>query len=350
MMIYRVLLIILAISALFISCEKGNSGPVTPGDEDDIPPGNGLYILNEGNYGRGNGSVSFWHADSNRVFNTLFLTGNNRQPGDIPFTLYKRDNKGYLIVNNSGKIEIVNLSDFKSLKTITGLTSPRFIVPINNNKGYISSLYSDSIALFCFSEERVISYINIGTSSEQITVIGDYAYIASWSFNNRIIVVDTGDGSVVKEIIVEYEPESMVTDRDGMLWVLCSGGFMNQGTPALIVIDPVSNSEVRRILFPENDYPTNLRIDMQGEVLYYLNSGIYMLPITAVDLPAEPFIEQGSGLFYRMEIFYENGDIFVTDAKDYQRRGSLLRYNNEGLHIEDYETGIIPGIMTERER
>jgi len=48
--------------------------------------------------------------------------------------------KAYLVVNNSSKIEIINPKTFKSIGTITGLRSPRYIIkqaPIKLYKRYL---------------------------------------------------------------------------------------------------------------------------------------------------------------------------------------------------------------------
>ena len=37
-----------------------------------------------------------------------------------------------------------------------------------------------------------------------------------------------------------------------------------------------------------------------------------------------------------------NGDIFVTDALDYQQRGRLLIFNNKGELLSEMLAGIIP--------
>ena len=42
------------------------------------------------------------------------------------------------------------------------------------------------------------------------------------------MVVDNAADIVTDSIEVGYEPESMVIDRNGTLWVLCNGGW--QGT------------------------------------------------------------------------------------------------------------------------
>ena len=44
----------------------------------------GVFIVNEGNYRSGNGSLSFYSYDSSKIFNDLFYSINGRPLGDVP--------------------------------------------------------------------------------------------------------------------------------------------------------------------------------------------------------------------------------------------------------------------------
>ena len=52
-----------------------------------------------------------------------------------------------VVVNNSGKVEVVDSSDLLSKSTITGFQSPREINQINTDFAYVTDLYSNSIQL-----------------------------------------------------------------------------------------------------------------------------------------------------------------------------------------------------------
>ena len=47
--------------------------------------------------------------------------------------------------------------------------------------------------------------------------------------------------------------------------------------------------------------------------------------------------------FYNLGINPVNGDIFVTDALDYQQRRRLLIFNNKGELLSEMFAGISPG-------
>ena len=56
--------------------------------------GGGVFILNEGNFGRGNGSLSFYSYDSVKIFNDLFYSVNGFPLGDVPNSMVISGGKG----------------------------------------------------------------------------------------------------------------------------------------------------------------------------------------------------------------------------------------------------------------
>lgn len=332
--------------AMMASCEQSDPGPVIKDQIAANLAGSGFFVVNEGNFTRGNGSVSFMSLDSSRMFNNIFHGANDRGPGDIPFSMLIKGDTGYLVVNNSGKIEMIDINTAKSLRTLTGLISPRYIAEVRNGIGYVSSLYSDSIAVIDLAYFVVKGYIDIGRSSEMMVVTEKHVFVASWSGDRVITMIDAENDSVKRTIPVVTEPESMALDKNGDIWILCSGGYMKEELPALIRINPTTGNIVSDLRFPSSAYPTSLIAGYNGDTLFYINGGIYRIPVSDADaIPGSPFIESGGRIFYKLGRQLENGDLLVTDANDYQRKGFVLRYGVEGNLKQSLEAGIIPGNM-----
>ena len=333
---------IVIVSMLIVSCQKEPDYPIT-----NYTLSGGVYIVNEGNFRSGNGSLSFYSYDSLKIFNDLFYSVNGRPLGDVPNSIALKDNNIYIVVNNSGKIEILDRSTLKSLATIQGLNSPRNISFINENKAYVSSLYSDSLTIVNLSTFSISGYINIRRTSESIAVTGNKVFIANWTGGKEIMVVNANNDKLSDSIEVGHEPESMVFDKYGMLWVLCNGGWARQYNAELIEINPAINQIVKTFTFPTiEESPTCLKIDGVGQTLYYLDNGIRQMDIGASALPATTFIIQGSGeYFYKIGVNPVNSDIFVTDAVDFVQQGYVLIYKNDGSFVSKQQAGIIPGSM-----
>jgi DNA-binding beta-propeller fold protein YncE len=329
------------IAALILSaCETPRDTPDGP-----IPEGDGVYILNEGNYLAGNGSLSFYSFQTSAIYNDLFTVRNDRPLGDIPTYMATDGEKGFLIVNNSGTIEVVDLKTIETLGTVTGLSSPRQMV-IRGRKGYISSLLSDLITVLDLDNLTVTGTIDIGSSSEAMIIYGNRLFAANWAGGSRIAVVDLADNTVESEINTGMEPESMVLDKNGRLWVLCTGGYMNEEIPKILKINASTLSVEAEMKFRTNsDNPSSLTINRGGDTLYYIDEGVRRMPVSMTSLPGEALIVAGGRLFYRLAVSPVNGMIVVTDAIDYQQKGDLLVYNRKGILIDTEQAGIIPGFM-----
>jgi YVTN family beta-propeller protein len=331
-------LIIIALT-LFTSCDNSTDEPVL------FPSGKGLFILNEGNFMAGNGSVSFYSDETGLIYNDLFSSANKRALGDVPTFMAGDGERGFIVVNNSGTLEVVDLRTMKSIKTLTGLVSPRQMV-IYNGKGYVSSLVSDKIAVLDVSSAEVTGTIDAGCSTEAMVMAGGRLFAANWSGGNKIVVIDPLTDEVITSVTTGLEPESMAVDRNGMLWVLCTGGYMNEEVPRIMKINP-ANLEVEAEMFfrTVTDNPSCLTVNTTGDTLYYIDEGIRRMPVTANSLPSEAFIDAGDRLFYRLSVSGPKGRIYVTDAIDYQQKGDLLIYSGRGGLTDTEQAGIIPGYM-----
>ena len=336
-------ILILITIPLFYSCIR-EVDPVITGISETYLSGSGVFILNEGNFRSGNGSLSFFSYDSLKIFNHVFMDINNRPLGDVPYSMGIDGSRIYIIVNNSGKIEVAGMNDMRSVTTISKIASPRYISFIRGSKAYVTSLYSDSVTILDLTSNSVSGFINLKKSSEAVVSISSTAYAASWVGGNKIMVLNTINDSVKDSIEVGVEPESMVIDKNETLWVLCNGGWKRENFAQLIAINTKTNTIEKRFVFPSvTDSPTCLQISGTGETLYFLQNGVRRMEIDASDLPSEVFISEQNNVFYRMGVNPSNGEVFVTDAGDYVNRGKVLRYGSEGVFIAEMIADIIPG-------
>lgn len=322
--------------------------PYIPNGQDNIPPSfldsDGAFIINEGNFTQGNGSLSFYSFDSARIYNDIFTNVNNRILGDVPNSMKIFGENAYIIVNNSGKIEVVNKNTLKSVKSISGLISPRNIAFIDKSKAYVTSMYSDSVVIINLTSNSISGYINISRSSEAIEVIGQNAFVSEWIGGNEVMVINTINDQLVSSIAVGAEPESMALDQNSTLWVLCNGGWARTNFAELIGLNTQTFEIKKRFIFPSKlNSPSCLQINGSGDTLYYLESGVRRMSIGDQALPSTPLITETDQFFYKIGVNPVSSDIFITDAIDYQQRGFILHYKRDGTFISKYQAGVIPG-------
>lgn len=323
---------------LLFSCKTDEKKEITPVSNES---GVDVIVLNEGNFGSGNASINWYNSSENKIYQHIFKSNNQGRPiGDVVQSMQIIGDKGYIVVNNSQKIEVVNLSDFKSIGSIQGLTSPRYILPINESKAYVSDLYADAISVVDLNNRVVVKTIPTNGWTEQMIRIEDSAYVCDLT-NNQLLVLNLQTDSIIKRTQLIRQPGSMVKDKNNNLWVLCNGGF-DEMIPRLYQIN-TSGDIIQVVNFDNiNQYPSSLLINQNKDQLFYFNEGIYRMSITDQSIPSQPFIEKNGRLFYGMGFHPVSSELYVADAIDYQQRGKVYRFDLEGNEVATFQAGIIP--------
>lgn len=339
----------------FTSCSKDPIREIT--DDPDTTTihtsfTNGIFIINEGNYNWGNATVSFIDEKTGNVQQNIFQKANQRSLGDVAQSMGIFRDFGLILVNNSNKVEVVDLKDFKSVKSITGFTSPRYLAIVDSNKAYVSNLKKDItvINLKDFTVERTIQ---TPTWTEGlikfdhyvfVTSIGNY-YSSNMNRKAQIYVIDTDKDIIVDSIVTGKEPLGIVMDRKQKIWVLCTGGYDHFEAPSLLRIDPGLRLIEKTFTFPSNSgIPSRLCINPTADTLYFIKDGIYQMPVASAELPSTSFIKSEGRLFYGLSIHPRSGAIFVSDAIDYVQNGMVYQYHQKtGQLIRSYTAGRIPG-------
>lgn len=343
-LILKQLIIATFLTLTLFSCKKDDDNP----NDAFLQPGN-VIVLNEGQFMAGNASVSFFNTSNSDLIVDLFESQNNRPLGDVLQSIYIADQKAYLVVNNSGKIEIVDTRDFKSLGTITGFTSPRYILPVSSQKAYVSDLFSGSISIVNLNTNTITGTITTNGQTEEMLLVGGRVYVANTG-SSYVYVINPNNDTKEDSILVAGGPNSMRVDQNGKVWVLSQGlteydqdwNIVDQVPGGLYKINPTNKSVELSFSFSTSDFPTKLNINGSKNKLYFLNNGVFSMNISDVNLPGSAFISQGTASFYGLGVNPSNGDIYVGDAIDFVQRGVVYRYSADGTLIEQFLAGINP--------
>lgn len=337
---------IIIIALLTSSCNKDNPSPV----EGDFQ--NALFVVNEGNFTTGNSSLTYYNRETEEVIQNVFYRKNNAPLGDVANSIFIDKNNIYLTVNNSHTIFKVDKQDASYQGKANQLTSPRFLLKINDSIAFVSDLYENNITVLNTINMEIVQKIYLGRTSENMLKVGDEVFITNWSAfnqekeNNMLMVVDVKTMKVSDSIKVGKEPNSIVIDKNNNLWVLCSGGFMNDENPSLCKVDPSTHQLLSKIEFSDiTNVPTNLKINPNADSLYFLNTGVYKMSVDSQSIPETPIIKQLENINYYCIAISPDNEIYVSDANDYNRNGEVYRYSTEGKLISKFEAGIIPGNM-----
>ena len=335
------IIFICACSVIVFSCRK-DKPPVTETDDISVTQGGGVFIANEGNFTFGNATVSYFDFGTGNAAEDVYQPANGQLLGDVCQSLLLHDNKLYVVVNNSGKIEVCNRFSLVSEATITGLTSPRFILPVSNNKAYVTDLYSNAISVVDLNSNTKTGSIPCNGWTEEMVMLYGKVFVTNISSNN-VYVIDAATDVLQDSIAVGFGGGSICVDQNDKIWVLCSGDQTNNHLGGLYKINALTKQVEASFIFPSlAESPKQIEINGAGNTLYYINNGIYKMDINAGALPANAIITQGTQSFYALGIDPVTNILYVSDAIDYIQQGKILRFTENGIPIDNFNAGIIP--------
>lgn len=340
---------ILLLAGFFASCMKDDSWVKEHMAQGNLDiPSSALFVVNEGNFMYGNATLSTFDTISNKVENDLFYRVNGLPLGDVAESMTIWNSKGYVVVNNSGKIYVIDTRNGKYTGKITGLTSPRFIHFINNQKAYITDLYAGKISVFNPLTNQLIGSIPTPShsSTEEMVQFGEFVYVTCWSGDKTVLVIDTKTDQIISEISTGDQPCGIVLDRFNKIWILCQAlpGNGSKSIAKLQRINTLTRTIERSFQFPTDAKPVKLTIDGMGDALYFLTGcDVYKMQVSEDQLPDQPYISVSAKLLYGLGIDPGNGNIYVSDALDYQQPGLISRFSATGRLLNTFKAGIIPG-------
>ncbi len=319
---------------LLAGCKKddgNNPGPV---------PEKGLVVLNEGNYTFGNASVTLYNPETGEVTDDVFTSTNGRPLGDVAQSMTVVGDLGYIVVNNSGKIEVVNMTDFSQVATITGFTSPRYLLPLGDGRAYVTDLYANAISIIDLNSNAIVGSISLPGWTEQLALAEGKVFVCNYD-SSRVEVIDPITDAKLDAIAVQGGAENIVQDAEGKLWVL-AGKKLDGTVASLNRINPTSVSKELSIDFAAS--AGDLTISADGTTLYFLQEGVKRMNISNAVLPANAVIPANGRTLYALTLNADATELYVADALDYNQKGVIYRYNVASFTVIDsFNAGIIPG-------
>lgn len=352
---------LIASASIFTACDNTEEAPKPVGKYEK-----GLFLSNEGNFGDGNGSISYYNPETDELTNEIFKLENSRPLGDVVQSITISNVKytinlngvekdyvhAVICVNNSNKVEIVNALDFKEIATID-VDQPRYAA-IKEDKAYVTS-WADggTVKIIDLLNKELIASVVVGAGPEAALITNDKLYVANsggFGEGNTISVVNLSTNAVSTIVLDAINPTAMAVDKNGDLWVLAKGSIIYDANwqpidhkPAdLVKINTTTDQAVSYLRLFADRHPTRLAINAYGDKLYYGGGfgfqGVYAVGLDATAVPVTPLIDE---LSYGFFVDKTTDELFLLQEAS-SANGKLIRYKADGTKIKEYEAGIFP--------
>jgi len=304
----------------------------------------GIYVTSEGAFPSGSGSLSYLNRQNASFVQHLFQQANGRPLGNTTQAMAHWNNTAIIVVKNGNKLELVNLTDFKSIGEIGGFELPSRIAVVGN-KAYVTEWVSfggnGRLKVIDLATKTVLKTLATGPFPDALLAHDGELFIANGN-GNSVYVLNTTTDTYVDTIPVGDWPNSFAVDAGGYVWVLCGGlpAFMGTPTDASLwkLEDTLTGSHIDLGLETSpsdlcaNTDRTKLYYSMQGKVYEHNRNAIFASSVVVLNRN-----------FYAIGFDPITGYFYGTDAGDFNSSGKLLRYNLSFAVVDSFSTGVAPG-------
>ena len=171
---------------------------------------------------------------------------------------------------------------------------------------------------------------------------GSEVYVTN-TRTDKVYIVNINSDVVTDSIQVGFASNSMAMDKNGKLWVFCAGDAANSIYASLCRVNTATRQVEQSFTLPDGlDIWDKMRMNAAKDTIYYMDKGIFQMPIDAASLPTTAFIQQGSSIFHGLAVNPVDNCIFVADAVDYIQKGKVRYYSSAGVLKGSINTGVIP--------
>ena len=347
------LILITALLLIFIiGCSKTNDPLIPP-----TVNSSGVYVVNEGLFTQNNATLSYKNLEDGTVTNNAYSSANNGNPlGDNANSMTISGSKGYIAVDNSNKVEIINLDNFKSLGFIDlgSNGSPREIYVKDENTAYVTNLNLDQVAKLNLQTKTVTTRINVGSKPEGIREANGKLFVANsgFVFDNTISVIDMASDMVVITLQVGLNPRIVLNGLDNFIYVVCTGSYSDTSIfSGIYKIDPAANTVVDSILVKKNpgeacfiDATTMLVVNSHGAVKVDLTTK----SVSATPLILGTTVNSFFGVIHSISFDLFRSVIYCGNPKDFTQNGEVVTFDVNGNETGRFNVGLNPGTVVIR--
>lgn len=328
----------------------------------------GFFLLNEGNMGSNKASLDYFDYETGYYFQNIFPERNPdvvKELGDVGNDLQIYGDKLYAVINCSHLVEVMDLRTARHMALIS-IPNCRYIVfdggfayvssyagPVeidpNSRRGYVAKVDTTDFS--------IVATCTVGYQPEEMVVVDNKLYVANSggyrvpNYDNTVSVIDLTTFTETRKIEVAANLHRLEKDDHGQVYVSSRGDYY--GAPSqTFIIDPRTEAVSNRL----NPLPNSNMTYCEGNLYLYSTAWSYesnrnevsyaKIDTRTQTVTTRNFITDGTEqkiqVPYGIGVNPENGEIFVTDAKNYVTPGMLYCFNADGTKRWEVETGDIP--------
>jgi YVTN family beta-propeller protein len=334
----------LVITMAFTACEEED--PIL--NEKPVPGAHGVFILNEGGWGKNNAGLSYHNFETNQTGVDIL----NGQLGDVAQDMISYGSKLYIAVNGSKYIKVIDLYSQISLDSIPLLEDGKRLEPryLASHDGMIYVTTSDPVKGNVVQIDTVSLTVKkmtkVGSYPEGIAVLNGKLYVANSGYGkgNTLSIIDIHTFQENGSIQVGLNPYYVGADPyNNNIYLSYQGNYGDD----LGGIQQVNSQGVVTKL----PVSANKKFTIVGDLLYYY--GVTYNPDGSADCTLgvyntktktdAPLISDGTKMnaAYGIGVNLRTKDIYIADA-DGDNPGCVYIFGPDGKKKNRINVGVFP--------
>ena len=332
-----------------------------------------LFVLNEGGMGSNNASLDFLRVSDGNYITGAFKKMNPSVEaglGDVGNDIAIHGDEAWIVVNNSGLVEVISAKDETEITTIQ-IPTPRNIA-FDDRYAYVTSWAGaylswtspeDSknpkgqVYKIDLSTKKVAGTVEVGYQPEGIAYYDGKLYVANsggvssqlapnYAYDNTVSIIDTKSFKVTQTLEVQVNLKNVYSDGKGNIYVTTLGNYGDVHSGLYrIRFSLASSAEVTKIA----DYvsvsslcgDTVYCIGTDTEFDWTATSHAYKAWSCRGGVRTDLSLNVSATTLYGLYAL-DSDTFFVSDAGDYFNPGSVSCYD-KGTKLWTVDAGVCPG-------
>ncbi len=318
-----------------------------------------IFILSEGLFNMNNSTLSYINFDNKTIEYDFFSLLNSRGLGDTANDMKLYGNKLWIIVNVSSQVEVVDVRTGITIRRIPFFDEkgksrqPRFVT-FNGEKAYICS-FDGTVTRIDTTLLQIEAITTCGRNPDGIAVANEKLYVSNSggldipNYDNTVSVLDLNTFTEIKKITVGINPSKIETDTHGDIYLVSRGNNGNIKASWQRI-----DSKTDELIQTFNNLPAiNFTIQNDTAYLYNLdnvtnNYWIRTFDCKTEEIISDNFISDVTSIErpFGIAVHPNNGNVYITDARSYTVKGSLLCFTKNGKLLYKIENvGLNPNAV-----
>ena len=332
----------------------------------------GMYLLNEGNMGSNKASIDFVDFKNALYVRNMYAERNPtviKELGYVGNDIQIYGNRLYAVINCSHKVEVMDAQTIERIGQVD-IPNCRYI-KFHRGNAYVTSYVGPvqldpdaqlgAVYRVDTASLAITGKVTVGYQPDELEIMGDYIYVANSGgyrvprYDYTVSVVEMFGMKQVKKIPVGINLHRIRADRHGKLWVTSRGNYGSVHSN-LYVLEKKDKWSSEMIVTDTLNIPCTEMCILGDSLYFYATEWSYaeernkisygIIDVRTKKLVSDRLITDGTEkdieVPYGIAVNPANGDIFLTDAKNYVSSGALHCYSREGKKKWSVRTGDIP--------